>query len=235
MGLEWLWRLAGDPRGLFRRYVRVGIPFAAWLWAGSAVRGAQHYMRGSPVYTDLPQGRWATGTQWLDRPLDVPARLASGQNQEAVDRARDGASLADGAARPAPAARHSPAKGPVSSRGAARAPREEDASVDSGQVREALSNLRGLVLLGGRTRTNAFRTAVARPLLELPVRRSAEGPMERLIDLWLRWGQAAADTAGLEWLPTRVIVNDESDAPAAIAPRGRGPPARGGPSASAAT
>ncbi len=226
IGMGWLWRLAGDPRGLFRRYVTVGLPFAGWLWAGSAVRGVQHLVRGSPVFTDLPQGRWANGTQWADRPLDVAARLAGGVNQEAVERAGSN----EASTRPAPAARHSPAKGPVRRRDEAEDAQAESSepTVDAAQLRDVLAGLRGLVLLGGRTRSSPFRTAIDRPLLELPVLRDGGdrpeartgGPVERLIDLWLRWGQAAADTGGLEWLPTRVIVNDESDAPAPIAPEG---------------
>ncbi len=38
IGLEWLHRMAQEPRRLFRRYVVDGIPFAVRLLAGSAVR-----------------------------------------------------------------------------------------------------------------------------------------------------------------------------------------------------
>ncbi|MFT5289287.1 MAG: N-acetylglucosaminyldiphosphoundecaprenol N-acetyl-beta-D-mannosaminyltransferase [Planctomycetota bacterium] len=46
-GLEWLHRLIQEPRRLFKRYVLQGMPFAAGLLSGSAIRGT------------LPKGRKA--------------------------------------------------------------------------------------------------------------------------------------------------------------------------------
>lgn len=40
IGLEWLHRLVQEPRRLARRYLVQGIPFAGWLLAGAALRGA---------------------------------------------------------------------------------------------------------------------------------------------------------------------------------------------------
>ena len=39
LGLEWLHRLAQDPRRLFRRYVIDGLPFAVYLFASSTWKG----------------------------------------------------------------------------------------------------------------------------------------------------------------------------------------------------
>ncbi|HSU65951.1 MAG TPA: WecB/TagA/CpsF family glycosyltransferase [Tepidisphaeraceae bacterium] len=57
-GLEWTHRLLQEPRRLFRRYLIVGVPFAAKLLSRSAVRGVPtriRRMRGlSPAVTAAP-------------------------------------------------------------------------------------------------------------------------------------------------------------------------------------
>jgi len=44
-GLEWVHRLMQEPRRLFRRYLIVGVPFAASLLAKSTIRGIPHRIR----------------------------------------------------------------------------------------------------------------------------------------------------------------------------------------------
>lgn len=44
-GLEWVHRLLQEPRRLFRRYLIVGVPFAASMLSRSAVRGIPHRIR----------------------------------------------------------------------------------------------------------------------------------------------------------------------------------------------
>jgi N-acetylglucosaminyldiphosphoundecaprenol N-acetyl-beta-D-mannosaminyltransferase len=45
MGLEWVHRLLQEPRRLFRRYLIVGVPFAASLLSRALVRGIPHRIR----------------------------------------------------------------------------------------------------------------------------------------------------------------------------------------------
>ena len=85
-------------------------------------------------------------------------------------------------------------------------------------MEELLARVRALVLLGGKVRPNGFTRACGRPALELPV--AAD---ERLIDYWLRQAEGVARVARLEWLPVRVVVSDEHDAPDPEAPAGLRP------------
>jgi N-acetylglucosaminyldiphosphoundecaprenol N-acetyl-beta-D-mannosaminyltransferase len=48
MGMEWAWRLAFEPRRLWRRYV-VGNPQFLWHLAGAFIRGERRPMRKRPV------------------------------------------------------------------------------------------------------------------------------------------------------------------------------------------
>lgn len=50
-GLEWVHRLAQEPRRLFKRYLVVGVPFAASLLGRSALKGAGNFVwrRASPI------------------------------------------------------------------------------------------------------------------------------------------------------------------------------------------
>jgi N-acetylglucosaminyldiphosphoundecaprenol N-acetyl-beta-D-mannosaminyltransferase len=62
IGLEWVHRLAQDPKRLFHRYVVVGIPFGLRLLIRSAIRGVPDRLRRTPLpptpvtYTMPPGG-----------------------------------------------------------------------------------------------------------------------------------------------------------------------------------
>ncbi len=184
-GFEWLHRLVQEPRRLFKRYVLVGVPFAARLMTRSF---GERVARGVGLARPEPVKRHA-GTLRIVEALDADARLNGDANAAAVQRA-------------ARKARE-------------EAPGEDftELSVDIGERRAdamaVLARLRALVLLGGKVRPSAFTRSCARPALELPV-----NDRERLMDNWLRQADDLAKLAGLDCLPIRVVVSDEHDAPA---------------------
>src|SRR5208282_5639149 len=51
-GLEWIHRLAQEPKRLFKRYVVVGMPFAAMMLVGAAVRGIPNRLTGKKSIAD---------------------------------------------------------------------------------------------------------------------------------------------------------------------------------------
>ena len=56
-GIEWLHRLGQEPRRLFKRYIVVGIPFAAALMSRAAVRGIpQRLGRASTTTREITEG-----------------------------------------------------------------------------------------------------------------------------------------------------------------------------------
>ena len=66
-GLEWVHRLAQEPRRLFKRYLVVGIPFAASLLGRSALKGAANCVwRRAPAASD---GRLAVPPRKLPQEL----------------------------------------------------------------------------------------------------------------------------------------------------------------------
>ena len=228
-GLEWAYRLARDPRGLFRRYVVVGAPFAGRLMTSAAAGGLRRRLRvgkGRPAQDEAAAGvRRRAMLAGREHRAELPSQEAS-HNAASVELAaaaeRDGQAQGRGRS-------SSPAAGPVTRaertarpatppRAAASAPASGRDAVDPA---DALRRLRAMVLLAGRMRPSALTAGAGRPVLELPIGHRGdgeEGPVERLIDGWLRWGQAAAEASRLEWLPTRVVVNDRGDAPAAESP-----------------
>lgn len=142
-GLEWTHRLMQEPRRLFRRYLIVGVPFAASLLGRATVRGIPTRIRR------LRHGRAAAADLSTLAPLgQLPPRPTPEQllEAEAVLAAR--APIAEAAPAPAPLLGPTvivPSRPPV------------------------ISRLRGLVLLGGAVRASELTAATQRPILDLPV------------------------------------------------------------------
>jgi len=192
-GIEWLHRLAQEPRRLFRRYVVVGVPFAAKLMSrsfGERVSRTLGLARPEPV-------KRHAGTLRLIDALDEQARIDGDANSLAVERVSIRQSRDSNG-------RHRDLEGRDDL--AEMAQETEAKRADTATV---LSRLRALVLLGGKVRPSGFARGCGRPILEMPVTEQ-----ERLMDHWLRHSEELARLAGLEWLPVRVVVSDEQDAPA---------------------
>ncbi len=241
-GLEWIHRLVQSPRQRARRYLGSGLLFAGWLFGSSLVRGLQHLIRHEPVSTDMPRGRWATGVDTRDKPFDLPARVASEAHMRAVESQVDremlvsasppamgrlvAGSVAQGRAsmQGKTLTHRSPGVGPVVHRSGSRQPQLEavhDSPPEVMDPAEVLLKLRTMILLGGKVRPNNFTAGTSRPVLELPisVADTPQGPRgERLIDAWLSAAADVARLAKIEWLPTRLAVSDEADAPSQATP-----------------
>jgi N-acetylglucosaminyldiphosphoundecaprenol N-acetyl-beta-D-mannosaminyltransferase len=190
-GMEWLHRLAQEPRRLFRRYVVVGVPFAAKLMSRSL---GERVSRGLGLARPEPVKRHA-GTLRLADALDEQARINGDVNALAVERKALGKR------------RNGHARHEIEGRDdiAELATQSEARQADTATV---LSRLRALVLLGGKVRPSGFARGCGRPVLELPVT-----DQERLMDHWLRQAEEVARLAGVPSLPVRVVVSDEQDSP----------------------
>ena len=196
IGMEWLHRLVQEPRRLFRRYVVVGIPFAASL-LGRA------FLEGVPARL----GRRRSGAPATATATAV-AEFAS--EPDAAGRG-DGASSAvatvpllfprlNAFANLPPAALNPDAM-------------PHDRAEFSGG-RSPLTRLRALVLLGGSVRPTALGLATGRSVLDLPLDENGS-----VFNGWLDQAADLARTLGLPALPVRVMVNQTSPEPASADPR----------------
>jgi N-acetylglucosaminyldiphosphoundecaprenol N-acetyl-beta-D-mannosaminyltransferase len=141
-GLEWTHRLMQEPRRLFRRYLIVGVPFAASLLGRAAVRGIPTRVRR------YRSGRGAADLTSLAPLGQLPPRLTPEQLLEAEAAIIARAAIAEPlAAAPVPVGPTIivPSRPPL------------------------VSCLRGLVLLGGAVRASELSTATQRPVLDLPL------------------------------------------------------------------
>jgi exopolysaccharide biosynthesis WecB/TagA/CpsF family protein len=190
IGLEWMHRLAQDPRRLFHRYVVVGIPFGLSMLGRAIVRGVPQRIRGEqPVPEALPITVPAT----QPAPLPVPNLVPSNGNGNG-----------DGAAEATPTA---PAPQPRRKRAAATATTAGGLHVGN------LTRLRAMVLLGGSVRSSPLIAACDRSLLDLPL--DIDGS---IFNHWLAQAGELARYAGLESLPVRVMVNRNAPEPISAAP-----------------
>ena len=141
IGMEWMHRLCQEPRRLFRRYLIVGVPFAASLLARSTIRGVPNRLRrlrgrsaGSVVGLDTPARADA------DKPLIAPETFVP----------------------PAPSIDVPPAR--------LEAPAVITTATPASAQPRALSRLRALVLLGGSVRrASELSAATQRSVLDLPL------------------------------------------------------------------
>jgi len=139
IGMEWLHRLMQEPRRLFKRYLIVGVPFAASLLGRSALHGIPNRLRR------LRRGGQTVAIESL------PSQPPRGAAERLV--AEEEAFTARLAIVPAPKPIEAPTIVPI--------------STDVRQ--HGLSRLRALVLLGGSVRASALAASVRRSVLDLPI------------------------------------------------------------------
>jgi N-acetylglucosaminyldiphosphoundecaprenol N-acetyl-beta-D-mannosaminyltransferase len=90
-GIEWIHRLAQEPRRLFKRYIVVGLPFATKMMARAAYKGAQRRLgRKAPVDAPVATTEMeVTSSGFLRAPASGHFELPSSNLAERrVDRAR---------------------------------------------------------------------------------------------------------------------------------------------------
>jgi hypothetical protein len=81
----------------------------------------------------------------------------------------------------------------------------------------SLHKLRAMVLLGGSVRPTPLSTSIGRSVLDLPL--DGDGS---ILNHWLAHARELGRHAGLEQLPVRVMVNQNSPEPTSAAPRYEG-------------
>lgn len=192
LGLEWVHRLAQEPKRLFKRYVVQGIPFAAALFTSAIAQRAGSWLSDEQERNYPRPNRMQRGMHRL---------TVNGQNHTGViiDSVADSSEIVvgtDGSARGAT---------PPSVRGT-----RDVTSMD------ALSQLKAIVLLGGQLRPSPLIQAVQRSVLDLPV--SEE---KTLLNHWLTDAVELAKFARLDGVPVRVLVSRAQDEPVSLQPRFR--------------
>ncbi len=199
-GLEWAHRLFQEPKRLFHRYVVVGLPFASSLLAKSVLKGIPNRLakigRGN-------RDRATTSVESI-RPINgnghatpLPGDSAAVMPDAAPHLARDASE---------PAARRD--------RETVAEARVTPFETEQRQPAPSLARLRALVLLGGSVRPS--------PLMQLSGRSVLDLPMDDNGTVLSHWINSAADLAksiGLEKLPVRVMVNQNTPEPTNPGPK----------------
>ncbi|MDB5289197.1 MAG: putative glycosyltransferase [Phycisphaerales bacterium] len=194
-GLEWSHRLFQEPKRLFKRYVVVGVPFAASLLSRSFIRGIPYR---------LGKRRPAT--------LSLPLNAARSSVAPQIALAGTDGTLAGSLFSPAqslpPEPSHSFAP-PIDAQLVRSVwPSASSAPEKSADEALPLARLRALVLLGGSVRANTLCSGTGRAVLDLPLDEDGS-----LLNFWLAQAAEVARAAGLEKLPVRVMVNQNSPEP----------------------
>jgi N-acetylglucosaminyldiphosphoundecaprenol N-acetyl-beta-D-mannosaminyltransferase len=183
-GLEWLHRMAQDPKRLGKRYLLENIPYAFKLFArAGAARLAgrkpeEHVGRLEPVKED---GLGDVSTS----PAVKPAHIGrNGESKTAWVPAPPPVNISSGLT--------------------------EDYRHVLPKLREVI--LLAGQQLQSRLATTAGRPILELPLLVRPDDDAEQpGKIERLLDGWLRWNQDLATLAGFDKLPTRLVVSTNTD------------------------
>jgi N-acetylglucosaminyldiphosphoundecaprenol N-acetyl-beta-D-mannosaminyltransferase len=195
LGLEWAHRLVQEPRRLFHRYIVVGLPFGASLLGKSTFRGVTSLFGRAPS--------------------------SNGQHHPAPSSNGNGHALATAieAAKPMIAPDYS-----AHAREATTTPAPSDQTECARPVTapapahgRSLHKLRAMVLLGGSVRPTPLTNSIGRSVLDLPL--DGDGS---ILNHWLAHARELARHAGLEQLPVRVLVNQNSPEPSSAAPRYEG-------------
>jgi N-acetylglucosaminyldiphosphoundecaprenol N-acetyl-beta-D-mannosaminyltransferase len=190
-GLEWVHRLGQEPKRLFRRYVIVGVPFAATLLTKSILKGVSNRLsrltrRRAVSVASNGNGHVDLLTAPLVPPVapNVSPRFATGSERDA--------SAAVAAERETLAEAHF---APFDTE-----PRQPIAA--------CLSRLRALVLLGGAVRPSILAQLSGRPVLDLPLDENGT-----VLSHWINSAAELAASIGLDKLPVRVLVNQTTPEP----------------------
>jgi N-acetylglucosaminyldiphosphoundecaprenol N-acetyl-beta-D-mannosaminyltransferase len=185
-GLEWVHRLCQEPKRLFKRYVMVGVPFAGSLLAKSTVKGIP--TRLSRV---LPKRKRKIAPIATPRPAQ-PIAPAPVNGNEPVSTSVS--LIVD----------------PVHVETPKSEPRIASADSES-RATSSLARLRALILLGGSVRPSALTLTSGRSILDLPLDENGT-----ILAHWTRGAAELAKSVGLESLPVRVMVNQNSPEPASV-------------------
>lgn len=217
-GLEWVHRLGQEPKRLFKRYIVVGLPFAALMLIRAVGRGVPIRLGlASPVVAEIPkttvQLSRFTDAGELEQVGEENRRAALigqqliGQQEIYAKGAADGngADGADGAHRSIDQALG--LLGTTLSVGGSIG--ETIAHPSAHEDRAALAGrLRGLVLLGGMVRPSPLAMAVNRSVLDLPI-----GHGGTVLTRWLEHAAGVASLLGVEKLPVRLLVDKNAIEP----------------------
>lgn len=191
-GLEWIHRLVQEPRRLFKRYLVVGVPFAAKMLAQSSLRGIPNRLfppkpRAETVDYDDVQQILSDEKAIFE---DSAASSAASVNEIATRLAASNASSA--VADIETTQFHDPAVFSPAGRG----------------------RLRGLVLLGGAVRPTPLGMMLGRSVLDLPV-----GNGNTVLTRWLEEAAIVAQMLGMDHLPVRLLLDRNALEPVSAARR----------------
>jgi hypothetical protein len=195
-GLEWVHRLFQEPKRLFRRYVVVGVPFASTLLARSALKGVPNRL--------FKRDGGRHGFDVVNPHPAAHAARPNGNGHPAVDRDADSITVPPLVPQePLAANRDFVADAGV-------APYEVDQRQQQSQSQgpATLTRLRALVLLGGAVRPSPLAQMSGRSVLDLPLDDSGT-----VLTHWINNAAELAKSVGLEKLPVRVMVNQNSPEP----------------------
>ncbi|MGD0766866.1 MAG: WecB/TagA/CpsF family glycosyltransferase [Tepidisphaeraceae bacterium] len=199
-GLEWVHRLAQEPKRLFKRYVITGIPFAGILLFQSMLRGIRNRLmpRRAEGEASAAEGEASALEAEIAGYEDEPETLARGN-------AVFGASSADTVE----------SVNEIATRLEAARAKSADSEVESSHFHEPVpvvatgrGRLRGLVLLGGGVRPTPLAMSLSRNVLDLPV-----GKGKTVLTRWLDEAAIVAQMLGMEQLPVRLLLDREATEP----------------------
>jgi N-acetylglucosaminyldiphosphoundecaprenol N-acetyl-beta-D-mannosaminyltransferase len=196
LGLEWAHRLVQEPRRLFHRYIVVGLPFGASLLGKSTLRGVTSLFGRAPssngLYHPAPSSNGSGNGHALAAAIEAAKPMI----------APDYSAHARETTTPAPSDQTEPVR-PVITPAPAHG--------------RSLHKLRAMILLGGSVRPTPLTNSIGRSVLDLPL--DGDGS---ILNHWLAHARELARHAGLEQLPVRVLVNQNSPEPSSAAPRYEG-------------
>ena len=214
-GLEWVHRLAQEPKRLFKRYVIAGIPFAGMLLFQSTLQGVRNRLmpRRAEGEASAAEGEASALEAEIAAYEDEPETLASakavfgGSSQDTAESVNERATLL-----------------------AAVSAKSADNEIEPSQFHDTApmaspgrGRLRGLVLLGGGVRPTPLAMSLSRNVLDLPVGRG-----KTVLARWLEEAAIVAQMLGMDHLPVRLLLDQEAPEPRSAATGEAPPSARNG-------
>jgi N-acetylglucosaminyldiphosphoundecaprenol N-acetyl-beta-D-mannosaminyltransferase len=193
-GLEWVHRLLQEPKRLFKRYVLVGLPFAASMMTRSAALGLVRKV-----------------IRRKEEPAPVTIRIAESPNGNGNGHGETTA-VVEAINQLTP-----------TETDPATEPREDESnslsSVSIVTNRPSVSShlrtrLRGLILLGGSVRPTALTTSIERSVLDLPLDDGGS-----IFNHWLGHAMDLSRLFGIDSVPVRLMVDLNSPEPVSAANR----------------
>jgi N-acetylglucosaminyldiphosphoundecaprenol N-acetyl-beta-D-mannosaminyltransferase len=197
LGLEWAHRLAMEPQRLARRYLVDGVPFASQLMAEALSEGVRRRMaRPARMPSVVPSALSPINVDRQPRPATVARGGDFSRHPEPVAILTGGSDWywngIDSAWLP-------------NRNGDSLSEEPETQELSSG----SLASLKGFVLLGGAIRSTPFREAIGRSIFDMPLENGGT-----ILGEWQRQSAELAQSAGLDTLPLRVLIDSQSPMPA---------------------